>query len=355
MHARVLSAYGFPSDASVTPHGSGLINRTWLIRSAKGAFILQQLNRQVFARPDHIAENIEEIGHYLSEHYPGIVFPRPVKAVNGETLVDAGPEGHYRLYPFIDSSVTIDVVHTPAEAFEAARQFGGFTRMLAGFPTERLHETLPGFHDLSLRYRDFRDALENGRPDRIRKSAQVIDYLKTQHHLVTEYERIRSNPEFKKRVTHHDTKISNVLFNRQGKGICVIDLDTVMPGYFISDVGDMLRTYLSPVSEEEQDFSLIRIRQPYFRAIVEGYMDEMSDELTQTEIDAFVYAGSFLMYMQALRFITDHLRDDVYYGSKYEGHNYVRAMNQATLLQRYTAQSAELQDIVREVIIKLTA
>ena len=355
MHARVLSAYGFPSDVSVTPHGSGLINRTWLIRSSKGAYILQQLNRQVFARPDFIAENIEAIGHYLSQHYPGIVFPAPVKTTNGKTLVDAGSEGHYRLFPFIDSSVTIDVVHTPAEAFEAARQFGGFTRMLAGFPAERLHETLPGFHDLSLRYRDFQDALENGRPDRIRKSAQLIDYLKAQHHLVTEYAHIRSNPGFKLRVTHHDTKISNVLFDRQGKGICVIDLDTVMPGYFISDVGDMLRTYLAPVSEEEQDFSLIRIRQPYFRAIVEGYMEEMSDELTQTEIDAFVYAGSFLMYMQALRFITDHLRGDVYYGSKYEGHNYVRAVNQATLLQQYTAQSASLQDIVREVVLKLTA
>ena len=270
-------------------------------------------------------------------------------------MVDAGSGGYYRLYPFIDSSVTIDVVHTPAEAFEAARQFGGFTRMLAGFPVARLHETLPAFHDLSLRYRDFGEALENGLPDRIHKAAQLIDYLKAQHPLVTEYGNIRSNPGFKLRVTHHDTKISNVLFNRQGKGICVIDLDTVMPGYFISDVGDMLRTYLSPVSEEEQDFSLIRIRQPYFRAIVEGYLEEMSDELTATEIDAFVYAGAFLMYMQALRFITDYIRGDVYYGSRYEGHNYIRAVNQTTLLQRYTTQSAELQDIVREVVVKLTA
>jgi Ser/Thr protein kinase RdoA (MazF antagonist) len=354
MHARVLSAYGFSPDVSVTPHGSGLINRTWLIQSAKGTFILQQLNRQVFARPDHIAENIELVGEYLTENYPGIVFPRPVRAITGETLIDAGPEGHYRLYPFIDSSVTIDVVHTPAEAFEAARQFGGFTRMLAGFPAERLHETLPGFHDLTLRYRDFREALEKGRPDRIRDSAPLIDYLESRQHLVTEYARIRSNPGFRLRVTHHDTKISNVLFNSRSKGICVIDLDTVMPGYFISDVGDMLRTYLSPVSEEEKDFSLVRIRQPYFRAIVEGYMEEMSGELTPTEIGAFVYAGSFLMYMQALRFITDHLRDDIYYGSKYEGHNYVRAMNQATLLQQYTAQSAELQQIVRDVVVKLT-
>ncbi|HXB95110.1 MAG TPA: aminoglycoside phosphotransferase family protein [Puia sp.] len=355
MNARVLSAYGFPSDVSVTPHGSGLINRTWLIRSAKGDYILQQLNRQVFVRPDFIAENIELVGQYLTEHYPGIVFPRPVRATGGETLVDAGSEGHYRLYPFIDSSVTIDVVHTPAEAFEAARQFGGFTRMLAGFDAKSLHETLPGFHDLPLRYRDFRDALGNGRPDRIQRSVQLIDYLKAQHHLVTEYANIRTNPGFKLRVTHHDTKISNVLFDRQGKGICVIDLDTVMPGYFISDVGDMLRTYLSPVSEEEKDLSLIRIRMPYFRAIVEGYLEEMSNELTPMETRSFVYAGSFMMYMQALRFITDYLRNDVYYGSKYEDQNFVRAMNQATLLRLYLAESARLQNIVRDVVAKMTA
>ncbi len=355
MHASVLSAYGFTSDVSVTPHGSGLINRTWLIQSPKGTYILQQLNQQVFAHPELIAENIELVGHYLTQHYPGTVFPRPVRAADGATLVDAGSGGQYRLFPFIDSSVTLDVVHTPAEAFEAARQFGGFTRMLAGFPAERLHETLPGFHDLSRRYRYFLDALEKGDKARIRKSAQLIDYLKAQHHLVKEYNNILSNPGFKLRVTHHDTKISNVLFDKQGKGICVIDLDTVMPGYFISDVGDMLRTYLSPVSEEEKDFSLVRIRQAYFRAIVQGYMGEMYDELTPVEIDAFVYAGSFLMYMQAVRFITDYLMSDVYYGSKYEGHNYIRAVNQATLLQQYTAQSAELRDIVRDVVATLTA
>lgn len=354
MHARVLSAYGFSPDVSVTPHGSGLINRTWLIQSAKGTYILQQLNQQVFAHPEQIAENIELVGHYLTEHYPRIVFPRPVKAAGGATLVDTGAGGQFRLYPFIDSSVTLDVVHTPAEAFEAARQFGGFTRMLAGFPAERLHQTLPGFHDLSRRYNYFEGALEKGDPDRIRKSAQLIDYLKAQQHLVTEYNNILSNPGFKLRVTHHDTKISNVLFDKQGKGICVIDLDTVMSGYFFSDVGDMLRTYLSPVSEEEQDFSLVRIRQPYFLAIVEGYLEEMYDELTPEEIGAFVYAGSFLIYMQAVRFITDYLMGDVYYGSKYEGHNYVRAVNQVTLLQQYTEQSAELQDIVRGVVAKLT-
>ena len=151
------------------------------------------------------------------------------------------------------------------------------------------------------------------------------------------------------RVTHDDTKISNVLFNEDGKGICVIDLDTVMPGYFISDVGDMMRTYLSPVSEEEKDFDKIDVREDYFKAIAQGYLAEMADELSSAELKHFVYSGLFLTYMQALRFLTDYFNNDTYYGSSYEGHNYVRAKNQVILLQRLLQKKDQLDEIVTNV------
>ena len=341
---QVLSAYGFTSDTSVTQHGTGLINRTWIVRSGKDTFILQQLNHQVFTHPEYIAANIEMVGQYLAEHYPHIVFPRPVRSVHGKTLVTLGDK-YYRLYPFIQNSITIDVAHSPAQAFEAARQFGGFTHMLSDFPADRLYETLPDFHNLSLRYHAFQDARKQGLPDRIRMAEQLINYLAAQHNLVTRYEHIGTNPGFKRRVTHHDTKISNVLFDKKGHGICVIDLDTVMPGYFISDVGDMFRTYLCPVSEEESDMSRINVRLEYFEAIVQGYMEEMADVLTTEEKDAFVYAGEFMLYMQALRFLTDFLIGDKYYGSRYEGHNYIRALNQITLLQRFQELAPSLHSI----------
>lgn len=350
---QVLSAYGFTDDVSVTPHGTGLINRTWVVRQGKAVYILQQLNHQVFAHPEHIAANIEMVGQYLEEHFPGIVFPQPVRSLNDQTLIKTVDNHYYRLYPFIKDSVTIDVVHTPAEAFEAARQFGAFTRMLSDFPASRLYTTLPDFHNLSLRYDAFQAVLTNGLPQRIDRSQQLIDYLLAEHHLVTRYEQILTNPGFKLRVTHHDTKISNVLFNRQGHGICVIDLDTLMPGYFISDVGDMLRTYLCPVTEEEADMSRIEVRLDYFEAIVQGYMEEMADVLTPAEKESFVYAGEFMLYMQALRFLTDYLGGDSYYGSRYEGHNYVRAMNQATLLQRFREQAPTLRAIASKVLVSL--
>jgi Ser/Thr protein kinase RdoA (MazF antagonist) len=346
----VLTAYHLPADTAVTPHGSGLINRTWFLNNGNDKYILQRINQDVFNTPALIAENIEMVGNYLSTHFPGVTFPRPVTTISGETLVDAGSEGFFRLFPFIADSVTIDVVEKPGLACEAAKQFGAFTRRMDGFPVEQLHDTLPHFHDLSLRYRAFRNALSTGLPDRIAKAGELIRYLESQHPLVTRYQQILLNPGFKLRVTHHDTKISNVLFDRDGKGICVIDLDTVMAGYFISDVGDMLRTYLCPVSEEEKDTRLIGIRLDYFEAIICGYLEEMHDILTPDEKNAFVYAGEFMVYMQALRFITDFLIGDKYYGSRYDGHNYVRALNQATLLQRFAAESSTLRDIAAKIL-----
>ena len=176
----------------------------------------------------------------------------------------------------------------------------------------------------------------------------LSDELLSYSEIVTEYENIIVNSNFKKRVTHHDTKISNVLFDDAGRGLCVIDLDTVMPGYFISDVGDMMRTYLSPVSEEEKDFNKIEIREDFYKAIVNGYYSEMKDVLTKTEKHYFFYAGTFMIYMQAIRFLKDYLNDDIYYGSKYPGHNLVRAGNQAILLKRLIEKKDILSDIIKE-------
>jgi Ser/Thr protein kinase RdoA (MazF antagonist) len=238
------------------------------------------------------------------------------------------------MFSFIEGSHTIDVVETPEQAYEAAAQFGRFTRILSDLDVGKLKITIPDFHALSLRYKQFLSAIENGNADRKKESAPLIKKLLAHSSIVEEYEKIRADKNFITRVTHHDTKISNVLFDENDKGICVIDLDTVMPGYFFSDVGDMMRTYLSPVSEEEKDFTKIDIREDIYRAIVNGYYREMNMVLTETEQKYFFYSGCFMIYMQALRFLTDFLNNDIYYGQKYPGHNMVRAGNQAILLQR---------------------
>ncbi len=331
----VLPAYGLEEKYSkLETFGSGLINRTWKITTRDKQYILQKVNHTVFEKPGNIATNIRMIAAYLKQYFPDYHFVAPLPSSEGTEMIYLKDEGFFRMFSFIADSHSKDVVETPELAYEAALQFGRFTSLLSDFDVSQLKITIPHFHDLSLRYQQFLTALENGNVQRIAESETLIKTLASHSDIVIEYGNIKTNPEFKLRVAHHDTKISNVLFDSENKGMCVIDLDTVMPGYFISDVGDMMRTYLSPVSEEEKDIGKIEVREDFYKAIVRGYYNEMKEVLTETEKDHFFYAGKFMIYMQALRFLTDYLNDDVYYSIKYEGQNFVRATNQTVLLQR---------------------
>jgi Ser/Thr protein kinase RdoA (MazF antagonist) len=342
----VLQAYGFKNDSlKIIPFGSGLINNTWQIKRAHGDYILQRINTAVFKEPTAIAQNIQVISAYLQKHHPEYLFVVPVKTITGDEMLYDEEEGYFRMFPFVPGSHTIDVVQSPMQAHEAARQFGKFTRLLSGFDHTQLRMTVPDFHNLTLRFQQFQQSLTHGNAERIKEAIYSINLINKHSYIADEFERIKINPEFKLRVTHHDTKISNVLFDDNNIGLCVIDLDTVMPGYFISDLGDMLRTYLSPVSEEEKDFYKIEIREDFFKSIIHGYVSEMNDELSATEKKYFVYAGKFMIYMQALRFLTDYLNNDVYYGSAYPGHNFVRANNQLTLLKHLLEKEALFSEV----------
>jgi Ser/Thr protein kinase RdoA (MazF antagonist) len=346
MLSTVLAAYGLEENLSqVESFGGGLINHTWKVETPQGQYILQRINHSVFKSPESIARNIRLVGNYLQSHYPDYCFVMPVTASNGSDMIYEKEEGFFRMFPFIANSHSKEVVETPEQAYEAAAQFGKFTRLLSGFDVSKLQITIPYFHDLELRYQQFITALEKGNKKRLAESEALVKFLIGEVGIVDEYKNIKSNPQFKLRVTHHDTKISNVLFNPEGKGICVIDLDTIMPGYFISDVGDMMRTYLSPVSEEEKDFDKIIIREDFYKAIVQGYGEQMKDELTALEKKYFFYSGKFMIYMQALRFLADHINDDIYYGAKYSGHNFIRAKNQIILLQRLIEKEPVLASI----------
>jgi Ser/Thr protein kinase RdoA (MazF antagonist) len=351
MLEKILTAFDINTNVSkIEPFGNGLINNTWHVQCKEGNFILQRINNTIFKKPEDIAHNIKTISTYFSTTQPQYLFVKPLQTIDDKDLLFLEDEGYFRIFPFVPHSHTIDVVTNTQQAFEAAKQFGSFTNLLRGLLVQQLKITLPDFHNLSLRYHQFETALANGNVARVAQSMEAIQYLNEQRNIVSLYEVICTSPHFKKRVTHHDTKISNVLLDKNDKGLCVIDLDTVMPGFFISDVGDMMRTYLSPVSEEEKDFSKIEIREDYFKAIAEGYLGEMKNELSKEEIKHFVYAGKFMIYMQALRFLTDYLNDDVYYGSKYEGHNFVRANNQTTLLKKYVEKETTLSNIIQEII-----
>ena len=342
MQARILEAYGLVAEeCEVQPFGSGLINTTWKVTCGTQSYILQRINHQVFKKPALIALNIKNIGAHLNIHHPDYFFVEPVQTLDGKGLVITEQGEYFRLQPFVADSVSYDVVMNEGLAFEAARQFGKFTSRLSGLDVNSIQVTLPDFHNLTLRYEQFEQALISGNPDRIKESAALITAIRRYRFITTTFEEIRQQPDFKVRVMHHDTKINNVLFDKNGNGLCVIDLDTIMPGYFISDFGDMMRTYLSPANEEEADFTKIEAREEYFKAIVAGYLGELKEELSDNEIRHMIYAGQFMVYMQCIRFLTDYLNNDAYYGAKYEKHNLVRAGNQLTLLDRITEKEAE--------------
>lgn len=348
MLKEILKEYGLDFNAVDTePFGSGLINNTWKIsrQDKGGAYILQRINDNVFKVPGDIASNVRLIGDYLAAHYPHYFFVRNLFTVGGDDMLYIKGQGYFRLVPFVPDSHTVDVVQNPEQAFEAAKQFGRFTFLLSDFPVQQLKATIPDFHNLTLRYEQFLAALQTGNPERIGICAGEITWLKGQEYIVQRFDAMKQNPAFRLRVTHHDTKISNVLFDNNDKGLCVIDLDTVMPGYFTSDVGDMMRTCVSPVSEEEKDFSKIVIREDYYKAIVKGYTEGMQGELSEDEQGSFFDAGCYLIYMQALRFLADHINNDIYYGAKYEGHNYMRACNQIVLLKKMLEKESVLRAV----------
>lgn len=342
MFENILCLYDLdPKKTTIQPFGDGLINHTWMVNTDQKKYILQKVNSEVFKRPSDIDENLSLLKKYLNNAHPEYLFISPVYTINGESLI-SNESGYFRLFPFVNGSTSVNTLTSSEEAYEAAKQFGMFSKILADFNAGQLNITIPNFHNLILRYDQFKEACKQASSERLEKAADCISFIKDHIEIVNTYQQVLNHIAIPLRVVHHDTKISNVLFDNDHKGICVIDLDTVMPGYFISDVGDMMRTYLSAASEEETDFSKISIRKDFFKAIYDGYMEEMQEVLTEAEKQYFTYSGKFIIYMQAIRFLTDYLQNDTYYGAKYEDHNYNRAKNQITLLKEYIKAEQEL-------------
>ena len=334
----ILSQY-FPDAASyhVALFGNGLIHKTYTVSKASSpAYILQEVNIGVFKTPLDIASNLDALSNFLHQNGKEVFYPTPLSTLKGDPYaIDSG--SFYRLTPFVKGTHTLDACTSAEQAYEAALQFGKFTAAFKGMDVSILKPTIPKFHDLTFRWQQFTEAMHHGNKERIQLAAKAIEQIQDDFSIVSRYQSIVSSSHFLQRVTHHDTKISNVLLNEQGKGVCVIDLDTVMPGLLISDLGDMFRTYLSPGNEEETDLSQVFVRPDFHKAIAAGYLEHMKDLLNKEELDAINYAGQFMIYMQALRFLTDFLNNDTYYGIKYPLNNYNRTINQLSLLDHYNA------------------
>lgn len=336
----ILAFFGLAADMGAAPLGRGLIHRTFtLARSVAPEYVLQEINTRVFADPDLLDANLRAISAAFRAHHPEATFAHPLAGASEATLYRHPASGrNFRIFPFVAHGISYDTVPNASIAYEAARQFGLFARRLSCLPLEAIRPSIPRFHDLGLRVTQFERSLSAGNRDRLTASAGLIEQARANLGIAGAYRASLASGGLRPRLMHHDTKISNVLFDaRSRKGMCVVDLDTVMPGTVLSDIGDMLRTYVCPVDENHRELNDITIRPEIHAAIETGYIEAMGDALAPDERALFGFAGRFMIFMQALRFLTDHLNDDVYYGAAYPGQNRDRAANQFTLLERFSA------------------
>jgi len=345
----ILQAYGLTEEnINIQQIGSGLINGTYLLTNLSDGkkFVLQQINTNVFTNPEAIADNIAAVADFLKANFPTYLFPAPLATVANQQMC-LHENKYWRLMPFIEGTVALDTLSTPKQAFEAAKQFGKLSRLLNNFDSSKLQPTIIGFHDLALRFEQFKTALSKALVANKDKAVREIQTAFAFEPILTTYLELSNNADFPNRVMHHDTKISNTLLDKDTfEGICVIDLDTLMPGKFISDLGDMMRTYLCEFSENEKDISKITIRINYFSAMMEGYLSEMGEILTKTEKELILFSGKYMIYLQALRFLTDFLNDNIYYAITYPEQNLDRARNQFKLLEELFRNEIQLQQLI---------
>lgn len=352
INEEILLAYGFTlKTVKLQQIGSGHINRTYLLSTQHHKkFILQQINTSVFKDPYAIANNVKAVADYLKIHHPNYLFPTPISTLTGKLMFHF-EDDYWRLLPFVDDTTAYDTLSDPKQAYEAAKQFGKLSKLLNKFDTSLLKPTIAGFHDLAWRYEQFTFALSKADKHLKADAKQQIETALHHHYIVDYYKSFEHSKSFPNRVMHHDTKISNVLLNTVNfDGVCVIDLDTLMPGKFISDLGDMMRTYLCAFSENETDLNKINIRLEYFEATIKGYLSEMASILTDTEKELILFSGKYIIYMQALRFLTDYLNGSVYYPIAYPEQNLDRAKNQFKLLNELFENEKILQDIIEECL-----
>lgn len=312
----------------------GHINHTYKIltqyQQETFAYVLQKINTQIFKEPVGLMENIEKVGIHLQQNnYPkDILFP--IQSLDKQSFFKDNQNKYWRIFPFIENTETINEVETEEQAYAASFVFGEYTSSLANFNAQELNETIPDFHNTSLRYRQFFNSQKKASENRKKAASKSISDLFQYRYLLDPLKSMK----LPIRVVHNDTKINNILFDTEtGNAVCVIDLDTLMPGSLLYDYGDMVRTFTPPVDENNKDLDWVYVRKNILTALTKGYQDGLKDNLTSLEKSLLLYGAKLTIFEQALRFLTDYLNGNIYYKVEYEEQNLVRTKNQICLLE----------------------
>ena len=345
--------FQFPGDPiSATPYGSGHINGTWSVTCHSASrFILQRINPHIFKRPVALMENIQRVTSHLAAQLQG----QPdaarrvlslISARDGQTWHVDSDGSYWRAWRFIDRTRSYDTVETPQQAWQAAHAFGQFQQLLANLPPPRLHDTIPDFHHTPKRFAVLEKAIAADAANRAIHAQPEIAFALARQSIAG----VLLDAHLPERVTHNDTKFNNVLLDDStGEALCVIDLDTVMPGLAAYDFGDMVRTTTSAAMEDEQDLSKVSMEFPMYEALVRGYLDAAGTFLTDAEKRHLAFSGKLITFEIGTRFLTDYLSGDTYFKVHRDGHNLDRCRTQFKLVESIESQEDKMDRFVQNL------
>lgn len=355
-YLQILSRFDIKENIlSVEPFGNGHINDTLKVTTEAGTpgYVLQRINHHIFTNVEMLQNNI----HTVTSHIRAKLQERGEEDIDRKVLTflpaDDGKryyfdgESYWRVCLMIPRSRSLEEVN-PSSSYEAGRAFGDFQSMLSDLPEGALGETIPNFHNMEFRLQQFYEAVQANAAGRADEVKDLIDEIEKRAKEMCVQEELYREGKLKKRTNHCDTKVNNILFDEDGKVLCVIDLDTVMPGFVLSDIGDFIRTGANTGAEDDEQLDRVEVNMEIFKAYTRGYMEKAKSFLTPLEIGLLPYGGRLLTYMQTVRFLTDYLNGDTYYKTHKPKHNLIRTRAQFKLLQSLEAHAEEMNAFMKE-------
>lgn len=360
-----LAAYGLETAINgrfleAVPYGNGHINDTFLLRyeipgNGEKRYILQRMNHEIFRNPPELMENVVNVTRHLRGKIlsnggdPDRETLNVLKTEQGADFYQDSAKNYWRMFPFIERSICMEMAESEKDFYDSAVAFGTFQKMLADYPAETLHETIPNFHNTPSRFLDFKKAVQSGNPERIVLAEKEIAFALNRESETTVLVNLLSEGKLPLRVTHNDTKLNNILFDKDTKkALCIIDLDTVMPGLSLYDFGDSIRFGASTGAEDETNLDKVSLDLSLFEAFTKGYLEGCAGSLTKKEIEMLPMGAKLMTYECGIRFLADFLTGDTYFKVHREHHNLDRARTQFKLVADMETKWNKMTAIVQK-------
>ncbi len=345
----VLKSFAIEGEVkNIAPYGEGHINSTFLAETTEKNYILQKINTVVFKEPENVMKNILFVTEHIEKK--GALSLTVIKTNDGEPMLKT-EDGCYRVYDFIENSLTLQKAENAEDFRNAGFSFGEFQKALSDFDASKLSETIARFHDTPNRFENFKKAVEENKSGRLQSCKAETEFVLERKDTYDKIVKALADKSIPLRVTHNDTKLNNILMDPETrKGKAVIDLDTVMPGSMLYDFGDSIRFGASTAAEDEKDLDKVHFDVELFRAYAEGFLGALGDSITEKERELLPYSAYLMTIECGMRFLTDYIDGDVYFATKYPEHNLVRCRTQFKLAYEMQRQEKEMSKVIDEIL-----